>query len=271
MGPTVASRPLHFRGGRTGPNRMGDPSAAAEECQVMGFPVTFDLLAAGPESTMKPRVCTVYRAAGGAAAGDGDGASSSDACAEVSEVALSEIDRHLLQNCLEHQSGSWESFANRFLGLVIHVVNHAALARSIRLSAEDREDLCAEVFLTILQDDFAVLRQFRGQSSLATYLTVIARRVVVRQLMKHRVAAPLSEVLPDPRRVDVEQRISDRDEVEKLLDGLDGREAEVVRMYHLEGRSYQEISCQVGLAENSIGPTLSRARERLRRADVEAR
>ena len=40
----------------------------------------------------------------------------------------------------------------------------------------------------------------------------------------------------------------------------------MVRLYHLEGKSYREISSQVGMPENSIGPTLSRAREKMRRA-----
>ena len=69
---------------------------------------------------------------------------------------------------------------------------------------------------------------------------------------------------------DVEQRISDRDEVAQLLSGLDAWEAEVVKMYHLEGRSYQEISSHIGMPENSIGPTLSRARAKLRRAGADS-
>ena len=66
-----------------------------------------------------------------------------------------------------------------------------------------------------------------------------------------------------------EGRVSDRDEVERLLEELEGAEAEIVRLYHLEGKSYQEISTAVGIAENSVGPTLSRARHKLRRAASE--
>ena len=111
-------------------------------------------------------------------------------------MVLSEIDRSLIKRCLEHESRCWEDFVDRFLGLVVHVVNHAAQARSLRLSKEDQEDLCAEVFLEILQNDFAVLRAFRGQSSLATYLTVISRRVVVRNLSKRRVpSVPLGSTV----------------------------------------------------------------------------
>jgi RNA polymerase sigma-70 factor (ECF subfamily) len=67
-----------------------------------------------------------------------------------------------------------------------------------------------------------------------------------------------------------EQRISDRDEVERLLDELEGDEAEVVRLYHLEGRSYREISQATSVPENTIGPMLSRARSKMRRAGADA-
>src|SRR6185295_15704777 len=98
-------------------------------------------------------------------------------------VALSDIDRQLLQRCLARHPRAWEDFVDRFLGLVVHVVTHTAHARSIQVSPHDLEDLASEVFVAILADDFAVLRRFRGQSSLATYLTVIARRVVVKELL----------------------------------------------------------------------------------------
>jgi RNA polymerase sigma-70 factor (ECF subfamily) len=187
-------------------------------------------------------------------------------------VALSETDRKLLERCLSRKPGAWEEFVDRFLGLVVHVANHSAHCRSILLAPEDREDLCAEVFLAIIKDDFRVLRHFRAQSSLATYLTVIARRVVVRELLHRRkTAARLVPASAEPAAVgaDVEQRFSDRDEVERLLGELEGNEAEVVRMYHLEGKSYQEISSQVGMPENSVGPTLSRARQKMREAAAE--
>jgi RNA polymerase sigma-70 factor (ECF subfamily) len=190
-------------------------------------------------------------------------------------VALSEIDRNLLERCLGRKPRAWEDFVDRFMGLVVHVVNHTAQARSVRLSPEDRDDLCGEVFLAVVRGDFALLRNFRGQSSLATYLTVVARRIVVKSLLERKSAARLgdgsarhaAEAVPDPHQ-GVEQRLSDRDEVHRLLGELEGTEADVIRMYHLEGKSYQEISAAVGMPENSIGPILSRARGKMRRAGV---
>ena len=64
---------------------------------------------------------------------------------------------------------------------------------------------------------------------------------------------------------DIEQRISDHEELDRLLGELRGSVAAVVRMYHLEGKTYQAISHVVGLPENSGGPMLSRARSQMRR------
>jgi len=184
-------------------------------------------------------------------------------------VALSDFDRQLLQRCLSRQPRAWEDFVDRFLGLVIHVVRHTAQARSISVTPQDAEDLAADVFVAILADDYAALRRFRGQSSLATYLTVISRRVVVRELLKRRIVPNLSDTTAMQEVVDegtsVEERLSNREEIIRLLDELPGDEADIVRLYHLDGKSYHEISDQTGVPENTIGPTLSRARAKLRR------
>jgi RNA polymerase sigma-70 factor (ECF subfamily) len=189
-------------------------------------------------------------------------------------VALSDFDRELVQRCLTRQPRAWEDFVDRFLGLVIHVVNHTSHARSIAVSPEDLEDLSAEVFAAILEDDFGVLRRFRGQSSLATYLTVIARRAVVRELLKRRIVPNLGQAdiddVEDEAGGAEEERVANREEIERLLEELSGEEAEIVRLYHLEGQSYQEISRRMGIPENSIGPALSRARAKMRRQGADA-
>lgn len=185
-------------------------------------------------------------------------------------MSLSDIDRQLLQRCLTRQPRAWEDFVDRFLGLVVHVIQHTTRVRSIGITPQDIEDLASDVFMAILANDYGVLRRFRGQSSLATYLTVVSRRVVVRELLKRRIvpnASDTSELrdVPDGA-ASVEERLGNREEVEQLLGELHGAEADIVRLYHLEGKSYHEISSQTGVPENSIGPALSRARAKLRHA-----
>ena len=171
------------------------------------------------------------------------------------------------------------------MGLFVHVTNHTAQSRSIVLNSSDREDLIAEVFLTLVENDFAALRHFRGTSSLATYLSVIARRVIVRHLLKKQNSSPIrSNKTSSNNSVSgeahlsnlrseqpaLEQRLENAEEVEQMLSGLKESEASILRLFHLEGKTYAEISIVTGMAENSIGPILNRARIKLReRASIE--
>lgn len=182
-------------------------------------------------------------------------------------MALSDVDRRLLQRCMAEAPHAWEEFVDRFLGLVLHVVDHTARVRSLNISAQDREDLAAEVFLAVIANDFRVLRKFKENSSLATYLTVIARRIVVRELLKRKIGTRPAEVLDERHLADSEAEESDLelDHISHMLEQLASSEADVVRMYHLDGLTYREISNATGMPENSIGPTLTRARAKLKK------
>jgi RNA polymerase sigma-70 factor, ECF subfamily len=187
-------------------------------------------------------------------------------------VALTNVDRALLQRCLQHQPGAWNDFVDRFLGLIYHVVHHTAHLRSMPLRPEDTEDLAAEVLLQLVANDYAVLKQFKGNASLATYLTVIARRICVHELAR-RTAAREVQPTAEARQPAHEREeppkaglgLESLEEVQKLLRKLPGREREVVRLYYLEGRTYEEIATELNVPVNSIGPVLSRARKKLRK------
>jgi RNA polymerase sigma-70 factor, ECF subfamily len=186
-------------------------------------------------------------------------------------MPLRDIDRKLIDRCLRKEPGAWKDFVDRYMGLIYHVIEHVAYARSRLLTAEDVEDIGAEIFLKIVDSEYAVLRKFKGISSLPTYLTVIARRICVKQLVRRQ----REEVLGHTKahRASVDDGASDEveailtaDEVERMLDDLSDREAEVVRLYHLKFMNYRQIAKQLGLTENSIGPILAKARKKLRDA-----
>ena len=188
-------------------------------------------------------------------------------------MALTELDRSLLERCQKRDGGAWRDFVDRFAGLFVQVILHTAQARSVKLTSADVDDLSAEIFLAILADQFAVLKRFRGECSLATYLTVISRRVVVKEIIHRRLSEALGHVksqnanLPMPKVENPEiVRIENQEFVQQMLAGLSDQDAIVVRHFHLDGKSYREISEELGVPENSIGPTLSRAREKLRQS-----
>jgi len=193
-------------------------------------------------------------------------------------VALSEVDRVLLKRCLDREPAAWREFVDRFAGLFVHVILHAAQARSITLTPHDVDDLLADVFLALLANNSEILSRFRGEASLHTYLSVIARRIVVHEMIRRRMAEEMGHVKTHGTALekahvgetDAFTRVENKELVQRMLDGLSETEAAVVRLFHMEGRSYHEISLGLGVAENSIGPILSRAREKLRKTSLAA-
>jgi RNA polymerase sigma-70 factor (ECF subfamily) len=186
-------------------------------------------------------------------------------------VALTAVDRALLQRCLNREPGAWQQFVDRFIGLVYHIIQHTAHHWAIPLRPEDTEDLAADILLRIVSNDYAALRQFRGQSSLATYLTVIARRFCTQEMARRANRPPLSALGEHERQAEAptdgaaQAGLESLEEVQKLLDKLPARDREVVRLYYLEGRTYEEISAELNMPVNTIGPILSRARKKLRK------
>ena len=185
-------------------------------------------------------------------------------------MPLRDYDRQLLDHCLKREPGSWIEFVDRYMGLIYHVVQHVAYARSVTLSQADIEDICAEVLLRIVEGDYGILRRFKGQSSLPTYLTVVSRRIAVKEIVRRQREASLgharahrASVEPEGESDEVES-IASAEEVERMLANLPDREAKVVRLYHLSNLNYRQIGKELGIPENSVGPILAKARRKLR-------
>lgn len=186
-------------------------------------------------------------------------------------VALTDVDADLLKRCLAKQPGSWNDFVDRYLSLIYHAIHYSAHLRSAKLSAEDVEDIAAEVLVQLVADNSKALRDFKGEASLSTYLTVIARRICVHELTRRQavrdeirkgVSRPVEDETDDSEAV--AKGMEKLDQVESLLRRLSGKQREIVRLYYLESRTYEEISTELNVPVNTIGSILTRARAKLR-------
>ncbi len=188
-------------------------------------------------------------------------------------MPLTDVDRELLQRLIAKKAGAWNDFVDRYLSLIYHAIHHTAHLRSARLTPEDVEDIASEVLVQLITGDYKALKEFRGSSNLSTYLTVIARRICVHEITRRqqvREAIRKGDVRPtvaaadeadDPAAAKAMDKLED---VEALLRRLSGKEREIVRLFYLEGRTYEEISTELDVPVNSIGAVLSRARAKLR-------
>lgn len=147
----------------------------------------------------------------------------------------------------------------------------SAFGRSGDESAID--DATAEVFAALLGNDAAALRAFAGRSSLGTYVAVIATRSATRGFSRGQLAgssthdADLANTACDKTTEDPASELIDgeqRRELHRLLERLPQKQRHVVSLFHLQGKSYAEISQNLDMPIGSIGPTLRRAEEKLR-------
>ena len=189
-------------------------------------------------------------------------------------MPLTNLDRKLLTDLLNGQSGAWKLFVDRYTPLVLQVIQHTAHAHSLKLNADDVEDLCADTMTELLVRNMAALRTFRGRCSLATFLGVIARRIVVRKLAEHRFSSAMGHLNAHRAAVDFAssenssiRQLEHRDQVESLLSKLPDEPKRIVKWLFFEELSYREIAQRLGKPLNSIGPIVSRLRLLLQRPE----
>jgi RNA polymerase sigma-70 factor (ECF subfamily) len=135
-----------------------------------------------------------------------------------------------------------------------------------QVTSEDVEDITSEVFVEILKDDFAFLRGYRGESKLSTYLCTLVHRKAVQEFNKRvrylngNNGVVGSDSYSQGSTSDVVENTILREAISRLA----MPERAMIGMFYFEGRSYKEISESLGLAINSIGPMLGRARLKLK-------
>lgn len=134
-------------------------------------------------------------------------------------------------------------------------------------------DLCQEVFLRV----FRMLQQFRGQSSLRTWIYRIALNQASNRLRwwrrRHRaqqvsLEMPACRDLPELRPSTMPDRLLQQQEVAgrvwTALEALPFDQRAVVVLREIDGLSYEEIAGSLGIAVGTVKSRLARAREQLR-------
>ncbi len=182
----------------------------------------------------------------------------------------------LVERLLARQRPAWDEFVVRFQRVLCSQIHRTARQCDRRLNQADCDDVCADVFAILLANDMASLRAFRGSSSLATWLTVIARRICLRHIDRLPLERPFGQWMEQ-----VEQAVTVYGKPNDVLGGLISDEEsrqldsslaqlrqgdrKLLGLYFEQRLSYQEISLQMGISINSVGPKLQRAQQRLRK------
>lgn len=126
-------------------------------------------------------------------------------------MADSPNDGELIKRCVSGEDEtSWEIFARKYSGLIWSSIKKTFHLYTFQNSKQDIEDIYSSVFLSLVEDDFRRLRQFRSKNacSLSTWLAVVTVRKTIdfiRGDKRHLAVDPLEgerelwEFLPDGR------------------------------------------------------------------------
>ena len=178
-------------------------------------------------------------------------------------------DRELVQRAKDNDQEAYEELVAR------HQQRVFAVASGILRRREDVEDIAQQVFVKA----YFSLKHFDGRAAFSTWLYRITLNECWDLLRKKKVRpllyeSDLSEEQaqrvanaedPDGAGSDIRQRLETRQQVERLLEGLDQRDRLMLILKEVEGFSIEEIAEVLDLNANTVKVRLFRARRRVAR------
>lgn len=163
--------------------------------------------------------------------------------------------REAVRELLAGGRQAWDRFARDYRLIVLKAVHVAG--RRFRASEADIEDAASQVFVELFQDDGRALRAYRGESALTTWLTVVAYRIATREFVRLVRAREVQNARRPAAPAETDA------EILEYLERLPELDRRALVMFHVEDRSYKEISDHLAIPLNQVGMVLLRAREKL--------
>ncbi len=186
-----------------------------------------------------------------------------------------EEDRALVRRLTSGDPQAWSEFVRRFLRLVLHVARETLLEKSGRAPEEDVDDIAEEVFTHLVDRNFRAVANLREPYNLKGWIAVAARRKALdhgkrrtlRTVSLDQPSSADSASAPIERLVGREEiSRTEREEILRVLESapMNPKERLMITLAYFRDQSYAEISDILGVPENSIGPTIRRALDKLK-------
>jgi RNA polymerase sigma factor (sigma-70 family) len=189
-----------------------------------------------------------------------------------------ETDLSLIQECISGENkAAWEEFVKKYSKLIWNSIHKTFRRYSFQYTPEDSEDMYSAIFLSLVENDFKKLQQFRQENScaLSTWLTIISvRRTIdfLRKDKRHLNAEPAAEdqdiwnIVPDiTYKADrlLEQKQAD-ESLQKSLASLSPRDGMIFDLLYKKGVSPEDAARTLGLSTNLIYSRKHRIIEKIR-------
>jgi RNA polymerase sigma-70 factor, ECF subfamily len=163
-----------------------------------------------------------------------------------------------------------DKFVEKFDGLIRGVIGSLQ-----NISNEERDDLIQDCYAHLWDRNCKVLRKWRGDARLSTYLHQVVYRRALETLGRIRGGVQFS---PTEQNGDLSELVDPRPQEQELniwseelrrcisiaLNGIRNEYREIFRLKHDVGLAYSQIAEQLNITVNNVGVRLSRAESRFR-------
>jgi len=205
---------------------------------------------------------------------------------DMSETSDDQSDASLLNRLLVHDQSAWRDLVARYAPLLHAIACRTCRNYGHRPTTAEIEDMVAEVWVNLLENEMHLIRQMIEHGKVLPTLHVLTRHRTIDALRRRRkIPIPVEDIVQltnartgsDYRGAYRSDNNGDDDTPEPMtaaefsmlkqaVDALTDRQRTVLRLTYLHGRKHREIAELTGMPQNSVGPTLHRAIQRLRAA-----
>lgn len=186
-------------------------------------------------------------------------------------------DVELVTRCANGEDDAWAEFLRKYGAFVDFMVRRALVGQTGRIPAPDEvADVRDEVLAWLVENDARVLRTYRGESRITSWIGVVigrrARRIArrgagleARTVSLDALTADATSHLAVENRPDRSPRDQAIGRLSEALEALPERDRLLLKGAFYEKRSYNELAEDLGVRPDSIGQLLYRAKQRLKK------
>lgn len=183
-------------------------------------------------------------------------------------------DLELVTACADGDNKAWTEFIERYDKFLYFIIRRSGFSETREHEVDDLHD---EILAWLLANDGRVLRSFRGESKLTSWLGVVVtrqvRRLIKRSMTKEKGVVSLDALSLDAGTELADQNRNDRsgykpeaiDALRDAMKSLGERDRKLLMGFFIEKRRYDDLAAELGVKEGSIGQLLFRAKKKLKK------
>ena len=173
-------------------------------------------------------------------------------------------EKRLIHDCLSQDKKAWDTFVNSYSKVISHGIFHTLKKYSAEIEDHIVEDLFHTTFLSLLENNYKKLRQFRWNCKLSSWLHLIAARTTIDYLRKQKHTRSLDQENDDnvkmadqipngnPLADESIEVIEEKKSLETLIKALKPREQFFIQLYIVQELSVPEIAKLMRITPNNV-------------------